>query len=584
MAGPGTHHDSLDRCPTVGARLIGASIHPKLGHVVPGIAIGEEIGEVIEGGPSVGDGNFEHDTDGVEEATEVLDGQIAPTGQRVDPCEVKGLVGIDVPQTGDRALVQQQRLDRCRAAGETVGQPCRRGWIDPGIRPETTDPGVGQVVIVVDRDEPERPRVDELHDGAVVEAGDEVGMRHLSHRVERPPPRHTEMGDHGLAVVETQFEEFALASHLVDTPPLQPGDDLIRGGVVTGGPGVRNLHILEDAAQQRRFQVASGHLDFRKFRQCSLQTGMSGEQARHKYRNPVMVIAPRQFGQVLNDAMLGLGAVWKTLLGPAVVVFIPVSVITVWVFTATGAADFLETLLNTPGSLQTLPEQVIAEMAEPLFWAAGISSFLQLLAAVFVALASHAAVAAHIRGEPLTSGEAARQALRRYPAAIGATLLITLVVLVLVGLGVVVWLGPMTSVGTPNDASVMVALLLLAALLGPGLWVSVATSMTTSALTIESSRALDSIRRSMRLVRGRWWPTAGYLILVGLLGGIAIQLIQLVALPLALVGGGGSALSIASILGVVAQGLLVAGIAAMYTHWYVDLRARRETLSSESLG
>ncbi len=296
-----------------------------------------------------------------------------------------------------------------------------------------------------------------------------------------------------------------------------------------------------------------------------------------------MIIAPRQFGQVLNDAMVGLGAVWKTLLLPAVIVFIPVSLITVWVFSATGAADFLEMLLETPGSLQTLPEQVVAELAEPFLWAAGITSFLQLLAAVYVALASHAVVAGHIKGSPLTSGQAARQALARYPTAIGATLVITVVVLVLVGLGIVVWLGPMISVGTPNDASVLVALLLLAVLVGPGIWVSVATSMTTSAVVIESSGAIASVRRSMRLVRGRWWPTAGYLVLVGLLGGIAIQLIQLVALPLALVGGGGSALGIASILGVLAQGLLIAGIAAMYTHWYVDLRARREELSSGSL-
>lgn len=281
--------------------------------------------------------------------------------------------------------------------------------------------------------------------------------------------------------------------------------------------------------------------------------------------------------------MVGLGAVWKTLLLPAVIVFIPVSIITVWVFSATGAADFLEMLLNTPGSLQTLPEQVVAELAAPFLWAAGITSVLQLLAAVYVALASHAVVAGHLTGSPLTSGQAARRALVRYPTAIGATLLITLVVMVLVGLGIVVWLGPMISVGTPNDASVLVALLLLVVLVGPGIWVSVATSMTTSAVVIESSGAIASIRRSMRLVRGRWWPTAGYLILVGLLGGIAIQLIQLVALPLALVGGGGSALGIASILGVLAQGLLIAGIAAMYTHWYVDLRARREELSTGNL-
>lgn len=296
-----------------------------------------------------------------------------------------------------------------------------------------------------------------------------------------------------------------------------------------------------------------------------------------------MMIPPRQFGQVLNDAMVGLGAVWKTLLLPAVIVFIPVSIITVWVFSATGATDFLDMLLNNPGSLQTLPEQVVAELAAPFFWAAGITSLLQLLAAVYVATASHAVVASHIGGSPLTSGEAARRALRRYPTAMGATLLIALTVLVLFALGIAVWLGPMLSVGTPNDASILVALLLLVVLAGPAIWVSVATSMTTSAVMIESSRALPSIRRSMRLVKGRWWPTAGYLALVGLLGGIAIQLIQLVALPLALVGGGGSALGIASIFGVLAQGLLIAAIAAMYTHWYVDLRSRREELSTQTL-
>jgi len=108
--------------------------------------------------------------------------------------------------------------------------------------------------------------------------------------------------------------------------------------------------------------------------------------------------------------------------------------------------------------------------------------------------------------------------------------------------------------------------------------------MTTAAIAVETRGAVYSIRRSIRLVRGRWWATAGFLLLVGLLGGIAVQLIQLVALPLAVVGGGGAALTVASGLGALAQGLLIAAIAAMYTHWYVDLRARAESLSTESLG
>lgn len=282
--------------------------------------------------------------------------------------------------------------------------------------------------------------------------------------------------------------------------------------------------------------------------------------------------------------MLGLGRVWRTLAAPALIVFIPVSIVTVWVFYVSGAAEFIELFLESPERLQTLPDQVIAELGRPFLWSAGIATLLQLLAAVFVALASHAAIAATIEGREISSGEASRMALRRYPTALAATLLIALTVLVLLGLGIVIWLGPMTAVGTPNDASVMVAMLLFVVLVGPAMWVAVATSMTTAVVVIERSGAVGAIRRSMRLVRGRWWSTAGFLLLVGLLGGVAIQLIQLVALPLALVGGGGAALSIASLLGVLAQGLLVAGIAAMYTHWYIDLRARRERLSTEALG
>lgn len=297
-----------------------------------------------------------------------------------------------------------------------------------------------------------------------------------------------------------------------------------------------------------------------------------------------MVIAPRQFGQVLNDALLGLAGTWKTLLIPAVLVSVPVSIATIAVFAATGGADFIDLIVNDPERLQTLPEELFWELARPFYVAIAVTSLLQLIAGVFVALASHSAIATHVSGAPVTTGAAVRKALRRYTTGFGATLLIVVSVLVLMGLGIVIWLVPATAVGTPNPTSVLVALVLLVALLGPGIWAGVSASMTTPAVAIEQRGMLGSIRRSMHLVRGRWWPTAGFILLVGLLGGVAVQLIQLIALPLAAVGGGGTALSIASGLGVFAQGLLVAAIAAMYTHWYIDLRARKESLSTESLG
>lgn len=297
-----------------------------------------------------------------------------------------------------------------------------------------------------------------------------------------------------------------------------------------------------------------------------------------------MVIGPRQFGQVLNDAMYGLVAVWRTLLVPVLVVMVPASIATIVAFAVTGGADFLEVLLNNPERLQALPGEVVWQLARPLYLAMGIAMLLLVVAGVFVALASHGAVAAHAKGDPLTSAEASRLAFDRYSTGLGATLVIVVVIGALITLGSVLWLIPALSVGTPNTASTLVAMILLAVVLGPGIWAGVAVSMTTPTVAIEKRGALDSIRRSMHLVRGRWWPTAGFLLLVGLLGGIAIQLIQLVALPLAAIGGGGPVLSLASAFGVLAQGLLVAAIAAMYTHWYIDLRARKEDLSTQTLG
>ena len=296
------------------------------------------------------------------------------------------------------------------------------------------------------------------------------------------------------------------------------------------------------------------------------------------------MIVPRRFGQVLNDAIVGLGAIWKTLLVPAIVVSVPVSIATIALFTSSGGADFIDLIINDPERLQTLPRDVFWELAKPFYLAMGIGTLLQLIGGVFVALVGHSAVAAKLAGTPATTGEVTRRALRRYATGFAATLLIVVTIMIMIGLGIVIWLVPALAVGTPNAASVLVALLLLVVLLGPGVWAGVSASMTTAAIVIEDRSALNAIRRSIQLVRGRWWPTAGFILLVGLVGGIAVQLIQLVALPLVAVGGGGAAVSIVSGLGILAQGVLVAAIAAMYTHWYVDLRARKEDLSTESLG
>lgn len=576
MGGPGADDDPGHRRPADQARLILAPVDPQLRQVVAGSPVRKQVGKIVEGGPATVDGGVEHLTDGLEETGGVAAGEISSRSERVNSSPVQGFVGVDVAQTRYRALIEKQCLDRRLPSGESPGQLHGCRWIRPGVGADTAQTRRCYVVLVVDGHEAEGAGIDELHDRAIIEVPDEMGVGILPVCIERPPPGHPQVSNHRLTVVQKHFEELAPPSYGLDPTAGEPGNDFLGRRVVSCGAHMADLHRLEYAANHRRFEVTSRYLDLWQLWQCNLPDLAVTVPW-------LMVIPPRQFAQVLGDAMNGLATVWKSVAVAGISVFVPTGILTVVVFMSTGAADFLDLVMNRPDSLQRLSSDVYRELAEPFFVAVGVAILLQVIAGVFVALASHSAVAAQIRGRILTPGEAIRAALNHYVRGLGAVLLVMASVTILVGLGGFIWLVPALSVGTPNLASQLIALLLLAVLIGPGVWAGVSASMTTSALAIESGGVLHSIRRSMRLVRGRWWATAGFTLIVGFLSGVATQLIQLVALPLVAVGEFGVGLAIAAAVGVLAQGLLVGAIAAMFTHWYVDLRARRETLSTENL-
>lgn len=298
-----------------------------------------------------------------------------------------------------------------------------------------------------------------------------------------------------------------------------------------------------------------------------------------------MVIPTREFGQVLGDGMNSLARTWRVLLPTTLAISVPASIASIITFSLIdGATDFLDVVLNTPAQLQSLAPEVIWEMMQPFYLAVAITTGIQLLTGLLIALVGHRAVADEVAGHVAPAANTARRAIVRYPTALLAVVITLVAVAGLISLGVVFWLTPMMTVGTPNPASVLVALLLFIALIGPGIWVGVAISMTTPVVAIERLSAIASILRSVRLVRGRWWATAGFLLIVGLLGGIAIQMIQLLAFPLVMLGDASGVFVIAAGLGVFAQGVFVAAISAMTTQWYLDLRSRREPVARSDLG
>jgi hypothetical protein len=267
-----------------------------------------------------------------------------------------------------------------------------------------------------------------------------------------------------------------------------------------------------------------------------------------------MPITPRSSGEVLTAGISMLAKVWKSLVAPSMGAFIPLGALTLLTFQATGAIEFLRLSFNDPDALEAMPRQEFLELATPFLNAGLVVLLLQTIAAAFISLATSRVVAAEIEGEPIRGGAASRFALSK--------------MLTLVAIGIIAAFG------------ISIGFLLLVI---PGIWLAVSVTMTPHVVAVEDRGIIASLSRSIRLVRGRWWPTLGYLVLVGLMGSVAGLLLQFVAIPLVALGDVSIGLGLVFVAGLIFQGLVVAAIAVMNTMWYFDLQARVEGSLNESL-
>jgi hypothetical protein len=124
------------------------------------------------------------------------------------------------------------------------------------------------------------------------------------------------------------------------------------------------------------------------------------------------------------------------------------------------------------------------------------------------------------------------------------------------------------------------ALLLLAfaACIVPGIWLYAAWSVAVPALLLEDARGFRALNRSFNLVRGRWWPTAGTLLLANLLATAVAFGFSVIALPLVFAGDDNDfVVDLANgVLGGIASVLTIPFVAAVIAVIYFDLRVRKE--------
>jgi hypothetical protein len=267
-----------------------------------------------------------------------------------------------------------------------------------------------------------------------------------------------------------------------------------------------------------------------------------------------MDLTPRPFGDILNQGMNLFARVWRRLFAPAFGAFVALGGLTILIFELTDVTEFLQQLITDPTSIESMSETELLDSLIRLGGTAAIAGVLQLVATGFVNLATHRIVGDEIGGTQTTPGVAAAWALRRMP------------VLLVAGF----------------CAVVAIAFGLLAFVV-PGIWLIGVLTMLTPVIALEDVGPLQAIRRCFTLVRGRWFPTMGFYLLVALLGSVAAQLVQILALPVLAIGGVGLGAGLGFVFLLVVQGLVVAAIAVMTTRWYFDLRARQEPLSASNL-
>ena len=183
------------------------------------------------------------------------------------------------------------------------------------------------------------------------------------------------------------------------------------------------------------------------------------------------------------------------------------------------------------------------------FGALGLGMVVSMVAGQLGTAAALRVVAGSYVDQPVTWREGVRFATRR----IGPLIVLGLLTLVLTSLATL-------------------------ALVVPGIWAFAAWSVATPVLLLEDKQGMSALGRSWQLVRGRWWPVFGLLVVTAVVGGVVSSSISaMVSAPVDAATDADLAVDLVAALGSTLGTVLVAPFAAaVLVVVYVDLRVRRE--------
>lgn len=280
---------------------------------------------------------------------------------------------------------------------------------------------------------------------------------------------------------------------------------------------------------------------------------------------PPPELRPLSAGQILDTALRIFTSHWWTFLAIVLYVVAPLELVN---------ALIAGTVFDADESVDTLGDRDTA-----LVVGAGVVSLvISLFATALASGAAFRAVTDAYLGRVPSWSESLGYAIRRAHSVLWVTVLATLVVLapmiVLVAIAAAVgsaglaWAGALT-------------------LIFPGIFLWVVFSVSTPALVGEDLRGTKALRRSYRLVRGRWWSAFGLWLLAYVLVFIVTAILG------SIIGAGlgsaidtdtrGGAILVNTIASIVVGTLTTPFLSAVAVVLYFDLRVRKEGLGIELL-
>jgi hypothetical protein len=243
---------------------------------------------------------------------------------------------------------------------------------------------------------------------------------------------------------------------------------------------------------------------------------------------------PLGVGEVLSTALQLYRRHWRTLLAIAAVVVVPVTLV----------QYLLGDLVRTQG--ETTRNGVV----EAATWSVGIAGLVAALAGILTYLVLTGAITRAVAAEVAGQDPSVEQSYRFGFHRLGSVLLVS----VLVGLAIV-------------GGLILFVI--------PGIYIGIRLCVSIEALVVEGRRGTEAMGRSWGLVGGHWWHAFGTVVVGGLLTGIVNAVITA---PF-----GDTSWFVQAVAAAVATVVTLPYSALVGVLLYLDLRARKESLTMEAL-